>query len=88
MGCSRKHLIAQFRDRIGLPPKRVARLIRFGRAVDRLTRQPHRGLAEIALDCGYADQAHLNRDFRQFTGGPPTEMMRRQLPDGGGTRGD
>ena len=87
LGCSRKHLVAQFRDQIGLPPKRLARIIRFDRALDRLTRQPGRGLAGIAQDCGYADQAHLNRDFRQFAGGSPTDLLRRQLPDGGGTRG-
>ena len=87
LGCSRKHLVAQFRAQIGLPPKRLARIIRFNRAFDRLTRQPQRGLAAIAQDCGYADQAHLNRDFRQFAGGSPTDLLRRQLPDGGGTRG-
>lgn len=88
LGCSRRHLIAQFRDQIGLPPKRLARIIRFERAFRQLTCRPEQGLAAIAHDCGYADQAHLNRDFRQFTGGPPTELLRRQLPDGGGTRGD
>ncbi len=88
LGWSRKHLIARFRDQIGLPPKRLARIIRFDRALDRLTQGTGQGLAGIAQDCGYADQAHLNRDFRQFTGGPPTDLLRRQLPDGGGIRGD
>ena len=36
LGCSGKHLIAQFREQIGLPPKTVARLVRFSRAIRRV----------------------------------------------------
>ena len=40
--------------------------------------------AEIAYECGYYDQAHLNRDFREFAGTTPGDYVRRLLPDGGG----
>jgi AraC-like DNA-binding protein len=61
--------------RVGLPPKTLARIFRFRRALELLGRGS--GLAELAYDCGYYDQAHLNRDFRQFTGTSPGELARR-----------
>lgn len=68
---SHRHFIARFSQAVGLSPKRYARLVRFGRVLLRLERQPETGLAEIAQDAGYADQAHFNRDFRSFSGISP-----------------
>ena len=74
LGRSRRHLAATFREHLGMPPKALARLLRFERAVDRL--RGGADLGELALDCGYYDQAHFNRDFRQFAGATPTEYRR------------
>jgi AraC-like DNA-binding protein len=75
LGWSRRHLAAEFRDAVGIPPKALARLIRFECALDQL--RGGAALADVAHGTGYADQAHLNRDFRAFTGLAPTEYLRR-----------
>ena len=68
-----KHLITRFRQQVGLPPKTVARLIRFGRVLRSLNRG--RPWERIAADSGYADQPHLIREFRTFTGTTPTDYL-------------
>jgi AraC-like DNA-binding protein len=85
LGCSRKHLITRFREQVGLPPKTIARILRFRGALASLENGNGDRLAEIAQDCGYYDQAHLNRDFREFAGLTPTEFMDRRLPGGEGS---
>jgi AraC-like DNA-binding protein len=84
LGWSRKHLSARFREHVGLPPKVIARVLRFQRAVRLLDERNGDRLGEIALDCGYYDQAHFNRDFRAFAGSTPTEYLARRIVDGFG----
>jgi AraC-like DNA-binding protein len=79
-GCSQRHLIAQFREQFGITPKTLARVLRFGRAVHDLGRVD---FAQLALDCGYCDQAHFDRDFRAFAGVTPTELLEQRTPAGG-----
>lgn len=83
LGRSRRHLSARFREQVGLSPKAVARILRFRRAVELLQKPPARSLAELAFECGYYDQAHLNRDFRKFAGTSPGDFARRIASDGG-----
>jgi transcriptional regulator GlxA family with amidase domain len=88
IGCSRRHLIARFREQVGVTPKLLARILRFGRVVALVDSRTRMSWAEIAQVCGYYDQAHLIRDFNQFAGSPPGEFARRRRPDGGGVIGD
>ena len=76
VGWSERHLAARFRTEIGLTPKAAARVIRFDRA-RRLV--PHRGGAEVAATCGYADQPHLVRDFVDFTGLTPSAWLAAEV---------
>jgi AraC-like DNA-binding protein len=84
VGWSRRHLGAQFRRQVGLPPKLLARILRFDRVVARLRHAEPGRWAEVAYDCGYYDQAHLNRDFRAFAGSSPTAFLAARMPDAGG----
>lgn len=71
IGWSRKHLAAEFTDAVGLGPKTLSRIVRFNRALRLSATQDW---ADIAADCGYADQAHLAREFRQMAGHAPTAL--------------
>jgi AraC-like DNA-binding protein len=84
LGWSRKHFTMCFRREFGMPPKLFARILRFDHAIRLMRRDQVTSWAELADACGYADQAHLTRDFRAFAGGPPASFMRRKLPDEGG----
>jgi methylphosphotriester-DNA--protein-cysteine methyltransferase len=64
-------LITRFRQQVGLPPKTVARLIRFGQVLRSIDQG--RSWERIAAESGYADQPHLVREFRRFTGTTPTD---------------
>ncbi|MGF1620802.1 MAG: helix-turn-helix domain-containing protein [Rhodomicrobiaceae bacterium] len=81
---SRKHLVTLFRREVGLTPKTFARVIRFEGAMGRLQQGAYGSLAELAASCGYADQAHFNRDFLRFAGECPSHLLARILPDGTG----
>ena len=87
LGWSRRHLTAQFREHVGLPPKLLGRILRFDRVVALLREHDPERWTEIAYDCGYYDQSHFNRDFRQFAGATPTEFLASRLPDGAGFQG-
>ncbi len=79
MGTTRRHLERLFLDRVGISPKRLARLTRFQRAVCLLEREaPGPRGAATAHACGYADQAHFVRDFRELAGCTPSAHLLRR----------
>jgi AraC-like DNA-binding protein len=82
LGWSHRRLIARFREQLGLAPKAVARVIRFDRATQLLSGPTPSTLASVAFDCGYFDQAHMNRDFRELAGTTPTELLVRRSATG------
>jgi AraC-like DNA-binding protein len=87
LGWSRRRLGDAFRDQLGLPPKLLARLLRFDRVVARLREEDPERWADVAHDAGYYDQAHFNREFREFAGVTPSAFVASRLPDGGGFAG-
>lgn len=87
LGCSRKHLIQRFHAQVGLSPKSVAGILRFARAVESIRAADEESWADLAVSCGYYDQAHFNRDFRRYAGRTPTEFRAAMLPAGAGISG-
>jgi len=71
VGWSHRHLIAMFRRQIGLAPRTAARLVRFERVLRRLDRRSPIRWEQVAADLGYADQAHLIKGFKHFSGTTP-----------------
>jgi len=62
-----------FADYIGANPKDYLRVVRFQKALHTMHLQPDISLVQLAFDCGYYDQAHFNKEFKQFCGYTPTE---------------
>lgn len=71
LGAAGRRLERRFLDEVGIPPKSLARILRFQSAVRLLRAHPALPLAHVAADAGYCDQAHLTRDFTEFAGEPP-----------------
>jgi AraC-like DNA-binding protein len=78
-GCSPARFIERYRAACGLAPKRHAALMRFNallQAAVGAETEAAPAWAEAASDAGYADQAHMNREFRRFTGLAPGDYRR------------
>ena len=73
LGWSRRRLVSRFREEIGLPPKAVARLLRFEHALELVDRGAP--WAEVAATAGYYDQSHLINEFRSITGVTPSQYV-------------
>ena len=77
LGVSPRYLNDLFHREVGLSAKGVARILRFEHAMGRLAAACDLEVPEVALACGYYDQAHLDRDFRDLAGLTPTEYRAR-----------
>jgi AraC-like DNA-binding protein len=85
LGMTRRHLERVFATLVGISPKRLARIVRFQRALRMLharLEKPGRGQPPgtgvmTAVECGYADQPHFIRDFTELAGCPPGAHLLR-----------
>jgi AraC-like DNA-binding protein len=72
----RRALARLFRREVGFGLKRYARLARFERALWAVRAEDAAPLGIVAADLGFADQAHLTREFRHFAGCAPGRLHR------------
>jgi AraC-like DNA-binding protein len=82
LGLSERSLERRFTRDVGFTPVHFRRLARF-RAALRLHATRRQQWAQIALDTGFSDQAHLARDFREFAGITPIEWALTQRAPAG-----
>lgn len=82
-GISRRHLAKLFRAEIGATPKTMARILRFEHACDMAKSVPRLAWADLAYAAGYADQAHLIREFRDLSGLSPADLLRNDRAETG-----
>jgi AraC-like DNA-binding protein len=73
LGLSERQLRRRFADAVGYGPKTLARVLRFQRFLALASARD--GLAGLAIDAGYADQAHLTRECRRLAGRTPAEII-------------
>lgn len=77
VGVSERTLRRGFATAVGLCPKVLVRILRFQLALSLLRSQTAPKLSYIALESGYADQAHMGREFQQFSGLTPTAFIQK-----------
>ncbi len=80
IGYSQRHFNQLFADEVGLTPKRFLRVRRFQRVISLIPGGKSVGWAELALRCGYYDQAHFVHDFRSFSGLTPSAYLCHRTP--------
>jgi AraC-like DNA-binding protein len=82
LGIGDRQLRRRFLDAVGYGPKTLERILRFQRFLRLAGADPD--LARLAVEAGYADQAHLTRECTRLAGLPPAQL----LAGGAGPAGD
>jgi AraC-like DNA-binding protein len=79
IGLSPRRFGELFRMEVGLSPKAFCRVRRFNEVLKRIERLTDVDWADVAISCGYFDQAHFNHDFRAFAGLTPTAYLHARI---------
>jgi len=66
----------KFTRQVGLPPKLFARITRFNYALLMKTKNTLKNWTDIAHKCGYYDQMHFIKEFKQFAGDTPVNFYK------------
>jgi AraC-like DNA-binding protein len=79
IGLSPRRFTELFRSEVGLSPKTFCRIRRFNAVLERIERLTDVDWADVAVSCGYFDQAHFNHDFRALAGLTPSAYFRDRM---------
>lgn len=80
MGFSHKHVIELFKRHVGLTPKKINAVYRLSKVLSDVN-QGAGNLGQLCYEAGYADQSHMNRDFKKSTGLRPVELRKKIFTD-------
>ena len=75
---SRKHVIDLFKKYVGLTPKQYQRILRFNDIFAQMQNDQFLSWSDIAYSCGYSDQSHFIREFRNFSGFSPESFLKAE----------
>lgn len=76
-GLGERQALRRFREAVGYGPKTLQRVLRFQRLLV-LAAGGRRDLGALALDAGFVDQPHMNREVRELTGETPARLLGRR----------
>jgi AraC-like DNA-binding protein len=75
LGISERQLRRRFHASVGYGPKTLARVLRFQRMLAIARQRSTRDLGLLAVDAGYADQAHMTTECTRLAGLPPRRLI-------------
>lgn len=78
---TQKHLIAQFKKYIGITPKQFQRVLRFNDVFVQMQGDQFLSWSDIAYRCGYSDQSHFIREFKNFSGFIPESFLSEEFDE-------
>ena len=73
---SERHMYRLFLGHMGLNPKHYSRIIRFQSTLTQMMQMPRKNNSEFIRCLGYSDQAHFQREFKEFTGMTPRQFIK------------
>lgn len=79
LSISPRHLERLFHLEFGMAPKSVQKLARLRRTQNNIPGFLKYGLANLAMQMGFSDQAHMTREFRHFTGFTPSSWFKEHF---------
>ncbi|WKN40749.1 helix-turn-helix domain-containing protein [Tunicatimonas pelagia] len=74
---SQKHILSEFKKSIGTTPKKLQTLNRINRAIKLLNEPQSISFAQIAYSCGFYDQTHFIKKFKEVTLMTPGAYVKR-----------
>ncbi len=77
---SEKQFFRVFSDNVGISPKDFIRIIRLQRALYSLQNSPETNWAQLAYECGFTDQSHMIKEFKQHFGCTPKVFIKSWPP--------